>query len=134
MNASAEHLLKQHDGKSMTAMPGKGFENLTDETACTYLLDSDLRILSVILETTADEPLDDVCDFFVQQIAMAGKPSPSMLEMGIGRSYGNILIVRLALDGVPDWQKEVIQQRIGDAMPVIGTTHTTWSEDDDEGA
>lgn len=134
MNTTALYLVDQHGGPSLTALPGDGFDNLTPATGCTYLLDSDYRIISAVLETTADEPIDEVCDFFVQQIALAVKPSPSMQEMGIGRLYGDVLIVRMALDGVPEWQREVIQQRIGDVMNVIGTTHTYLGDGDgDEG-
>lgn len=132
MNATAQHLLNQHDGLSCTALPGRGFDNLTTATACTYLLDSDQRILSVILETDADEPLDEVCDFFVQQIVLSGRPSDSMQQMGVRRAYGDLLVVRLALDGVPDWQRDVIQQRIGESITVVGATQSTWSEDDED--
>ena len=112
MNVTATRLLQEHDGNAITVLPGEGFENLTAETACTYLLDSDNRILSLVLETSMDEPLDDTCDFFRQQMFLASEPSPAMREWGIGRIYGKLVIVRLALDGVPDWQRHVIKQRI----------------------
>ncbi len=134
MNDSALYLIREHGGKTMTVLPGAGFDTLTSDTACTYLLDSDHRILAVVLETAADEPIDDVCDFFVQQVYLATKPSATMRSWGIEKCYGGVLVVRLALDDVPDWQKSVIESRMSEAMTIVATHRSTWRVDDDEDA
>lgn len=121
MNDTAKYLVGLHDGPSATVLPGRGFDNLTEATACTYLLDSDGRILSAIFETNADEPLDEVCDFFIQQMWLAKTPSERMADYGLRPIYGDILVARLALDGVPEWQRSVIQDRIHEALAVLAT-------------
>lgn len=130
LNATAKHLVGQHGGNFCSTFPGQGFDNLTAATSCTYLLDSDGRILSVVLETDADEPLDEVGDFFVQQIRLTKDPTEKMRSAGIGQAYGGVLIVRLALDDVPAWQRSVIEQRIADSLTVVSRSTWEWSDED----
>ncbi len=125
MNESTLRLVEEHGGQWIVVCPGEGFEHLTSATACIYLLDSDRRTLSVILETTADEPLDDVSDFFIQQMRLAYRPSERMRELGISGIYGSLLITRLSLDGVPQWQREVICKRIAEAVNVVALHKAT---------
>lgn len=128
MNETATYLLKQHDGPAATVYAGKGFDHLTEATACTYLLDSDGRILTAIFETDADEPLDEVCDFFIQQMWLAKVPTDGMKKLGVRPMYGYLLVARLALDDVPEWQKTVIQDRINEALTVLYTKRETYED------
>ena len=126
MNDTAQMLVAEHGGGTFCVMPGRGFENLTAATACTYLVNAGNRIISVILETSMDEPLDDVCDFFVQQIYLAGKPSPQMQEWGLVGARAGFVVAHLALDGVPEWIRDVIQQRIHENTHVIKDHKEQW--------
>lgn len=128
MNDTVKYLIGLHEGPVATVYAGVGFDNLTESTSCTYLLGSDNRILSVILDTDADEPLDEVCDFFIQQMWLAKEPSNRMLAHGLRPMYGDVLIARLALENVPEWQRDVIQARIRDALNVVYTRRETHDE------
>jgi len=126
VNDTAQMLVAEHGGGTFCVMPGRGFENLTAATACTYLVNAGNRIISVILETSMDEPLDDVCDFFVQQIYLAGKPSPQMQEWGLVGARAGFVVAHLALDGVPEWILDVILQRIHENTHVIKDHKEQW--------
>lgn len=120
MNETARMLLAEHAGTSFGVLPGKGFDNLTHHTCCTYLLNAVNRIVGAILETSMDEPLDEVCDFFIQQIHLAGKPSPQMEEWGLVGARGGFVVAHMALDGVPEWMRSVIEKRINEGAHVVG--------------
>lgn len=99
--------------RAVIVLPGDGFEHLTDETICAYLVDEDGRILETVLTTSQFEPIDDVSEFFLTCIRNAVYSSDDLDEQGIlPVEDPQRTIVRFVLDDVPAWQKSVYMKRI----------------------
>jgi len=101
------HIKKHADlgGKTLTVVPGNGFNSLTGKTSCTYLHDAAGYVSAVLLETARGEPVEEAADFLCQQCVLATDPSERMVEMGISGVRGKKLVIITAFDGVSDlWQ------------------------------
>jgi hypothetical protein len=99
-------------GRTLTVVPGNGFDSLTGKTSCTYLHDSAGYVSAVLLETAPGESVEEAADFLCQQAVLATDPTEAMVEMGITGVRGKKLAVVTAFDGVSTGTKEFIHDRL----------------------
>ena len=116
MNPTTIARMKKHaaaGGKTLTVIPGGGFESLTGKTSCTYLHDAAGFVSAVLLETAPGEPVDAAAEFLCQQVVLAGDPSPVMIE--VGRIKGvrrDRLVLVTAFDGVSECDQKYVRDRL----------------------
>jgi hypothetical protein len=111
MNRQLIDRIRQHPGKSLTVIPGDGF-SLSCRTACTYLHDGAGAVSACLLQSDGSDDINQVVEFFCQQIVLSQQPSARLREMGItGLGEGPLVIVTY-MDGMAEEDKAVAEKAI----------------------
>ena len=99
-------------GRTLTVVPGNGFDSLTGKTSCTYLHDAAGCVSAVLLETAPGESLEEAADFLCQQVVLATDPTDGMVERGITGVRGKKIVIVTAFDGVSSGTQKFIADRL----------------------
>jgi len=111
MNPNLLARIRQHPGKSTTVVPGEGF-SLAATTSCTYLHDDAGVVEACLLESAGGADINQIAEFFCQQIVLAQRPSERLQEIGItGLAEGPLVIVTY-MDGMAEEDKETVERSI----------------------
>lgn len=120
MNKAVVERIKQHSaagGRTLSVVPGDGYELLSGGTCCTYLHDQCGIVSAVLLETSPRDDSDEAADFLCQQVVFAFTPSAKMREMGLRGVRSDRLLMITFLDGLPKDRQERLHGRLLSICP-----------------
>ena len=111
MNPNLIDRIRRHPGKSLTVVPGDGF-SLSGRTSCTHLHDGDGAVSACLLHSDGSDDINQVVEFFCQQIVLAQRPSERLEEMGITGLREGPLVIVTYMGGMAEEDKESVERSI----------------------
>jgi hypothetical protein len=111
VNANLITRIRQHPGKSLTVVPGGGF-GLSSQTACTYLHDGDGIVSACLLESAGNDDIEEVVEFFCQQVVLAQRPTARLQEMGIAGLGEGPLVIVTYMDGMSEVDRAAAERAV----------------------